>query len=113
MRQFLSAASVVILVGCATATPDMVREQNPGVSITLSFPPGQAAACMARNMERAQEGFIGSVRDISGRPGVELIIRMFDTYTVAVADVEPQGSGSSAKVWSRIVEAAEIMKKGC
>lgn len=93
----LAVIAVVVLAGCQT--PQDVRSSGERSVHDLKLPPERAAYCMARNIENYRTLYNPTVRPF-GASGYEVVVRFGGDHTGFVAQLEPNGAGSRATVWT-------------
>lgn len=92
-------AITVIMVACVAACAVSPRQ---GVSYgsrhahRFQQPPEQAAACFARNAEEHSSALAAEVRP--GGDRAQVVVRVKNGVTYAIADFERAGSGSTASI---------------
>jgi hypothetical protein len=97
MLRAIVSSSVVMLtfVGCA-----LMREDASTTTVKHRFthPPHRAASCFARNAEEHSSALVSEVRQPDGRGYVEVIVRVKNGVTYAIAEFRPMGTGSSGTI---------------
>ena len=116
-RAILPLAAVVLVVaGCA-----VMRENASVTSVRHQFihPPQQAAACFARNAEEHSSALVSEVRPPDARGNVEVIVRVKNGITYAIADIRPAGTGATGTIRLAVVssggmkELVRSLVEGC
>lgn len=81
--------------GCA-----LVREDASATTVKHRFmqPPQRAAACFARNAEEHSSALVSEVRPPDARGNVEVIVRVKNGVTYAIADLRPASTGSNGTI---------------
>ena len=99
--KILTLTFALLLTGCTT-TPQQIVEQGVRYDAQLKLPPNNAADCIARNAENIHGDFITTVRPLKDDGSMEVILRLA-TAALAVTHVRPEGKGSAATSWWRMV----------
>ena len=97
-RTIPTAVALVALSACQTVSE--FTTDTPTFAGRTAQPPAAAAVCITRNIERRASNIITDRRSL-GQSGVELVARVTGNVTTnsAVAHLQPEGSGSTVKLW--------------
>jgi len=91
---------LLMLSGCFNFTIEDALDSEP-FAFTLTSQPADAAHCVIANAEKRDSYITGRI-DKPPRAGAQkLVIRQVEFGTIAVALIEPAGTGSTAKIWMR------------
>jgi hypothetical protein len=106
-------ALALLLSACST--PQEVRNDGTRHDYALRLPPADAAKCLARNADDHSGYITPTLREAGGT--FEVLVKGLDS-TLAVAEVRPASSGSSATIWRAHIPAMPFglpaaMVKGC
>jgi hypothetical protein len=91
----ISVMMVVCVAGCALS-PRQPASSGSRHTHRFEQPPEQAAACFARNAEAHSTALAAEVRP--GRDRAQVVVRVKNGVTYALADFERAGSGSTASI---------------
>jgi hypothetical protein len=89
----------VITVACVAAcavSPRQSESYGSRHAHRFQQPPEQAAACFVRNAEEHSNALAAEVRP--GRDRAQVVVRVKNGVTYAIADLERAGSGSTATI---------------
>ena len=77
-----------------------MREDASATTVRHRFihPPQQAASCFSRNAEEHSSALVSEVRQPDGRGHVEVIVRVKNGVTYAIAELRPMGAGSNGMI---------------
>jgi hypothetical protein len=77
-----------------------MRNEAPATTVSHRFvqPPQRAASCFARNAEEHSSALVSEVRQPDSRGHVEVIVRVKNGVTYAIAEFRPVGTGSNGTI---------------
>jgi hypothetical protein len=95
-RRVAVTVMIVASVAACAVSPRQPVSHGSRHAHRFQQPPEQAAACFARNAEEHSSALTAEVRP--GRDRAQVVVRVKNGVTYAIADFERAGSGSTASI---------------
>ena len=91
-------STILLMLTCAGCA--LVRKEASVTTVSHRFihPPQQAASCFARNAEEHSSALVSEVRQPDARGHVEVIVRVKNGVTYAMAELRPIDTGSNGTI---------------
>jgi hypothetical protein len=112
----ITVLTVACLAACAVSPRQSVSHGSRHVH-RFQQPPEQAAACFGRNAEEHSSALAAEVRP--GRDRAQVVVRVRNGITYAIADFERAGSGSTGSIQLNVARSGrrndllDALVEGC
>lgn len=117
LKVFLPVVAVALCINACSAPPRAAGAPVSPSGVRLSSPPGEAAACFARNAEEHSSALVAELRP--GRDRAEVIVRVRNGVLYGTASFARAGNGSTADIRLNVTttgrrsDLIDALTKGC